>query len=82
MVAQQHAFDAQILQHFHEHMKSMSQIHDDHMQQMDKSLADLSSKVDSMHRMEPVSNIPMQPVQDGQMDPQMVASSSPCLYTL
>lgn len=72
MVAQQHAFDSQILQHFHEHMKAMSQIHDSDIQKVDQSLAELSSKVDSIPR-EAAPLPPVQPVQDGQMDPRMVA---------
>lgn len=75
MVAQQHAFDSQILQHFHEHMRAMSQIHDSDIQKVDQSLAELSRKVDSMPR-EAAPMPPVQPVKDGQLDPRMVAPSS------
>eukprot|EP00892_Ulva_mutabilis_P011816 jgi/Ulvmu1/9006/UM005_0097.1 len=78
VATQQHALDAQILQHFYLHMRSLSQIHDSDIQKVNQCLADLSGQIRNISQ--PDMPQPkhdediVPPAADGHMDPAMVAT--------
>lgn len=86
VVAQQHALDAQILQHFYMHMRSLSRIHDADISKLQLSLATLSNQIDNIPRptadiVHPQPAIIKDPPTGTQIDPSMVrlrSQSSDC----